>query len=138
MQTFRFTVYGEPVAKGRPKFVRATGRTYTPKKTVEYENLVRLSFIEKYKGEKLTGEIAATIIAYFSIPKSESKKTKEKMIAGTMLCAKKVDCDNVAKSVLDALNDIAYDDDKQICRLCVEKRYSDTPRVEVILGEIEH
>jgi ParB-like chromosome segregation protein Spo0J len=32
-----FHVPGEPVAKGRPRFVRATGRTFTPAKTASYE-----------------------------------------------------------------------------------------------------
>lgn len=39
------------------------------------------------------------------------------------LCQKKPDVDNLAKIVLDSLNKIAYDDDAQVCRLLVEKRY---------------
>jgi len=36
----------------------------------------------------------------------------------------KPDCDNLAKSVCDALNGILWDDDRQICRLVVEKWYA--------------
>ena len=59
------------------------------------------------------------------------------MIAGKILHTKKIDCDNLAKTVLDALNGIAYDDDKQICRLYVEKRYGKSPCVKVRLIEVE-
>jgi Holliday junction resolvase RusA-like endonuclease len=54
---------------------------------------------------------------------------------GDVMHTKKPDCDNLAKSILDALNGIAYDDDSQICSLTVHKFYGDTPRVEVHMGE---
>ena len=53
------------------------------------------------------------------------------------LCQKKPDVDNLAKIVLDSLNKIAYDDDAQVCRLLVEKRYGETPQVLVRLSELE-
>jgi crossover junction endodeoxyribonuclease RusA len=46
------------------------------------------------------------------------------------------DCDNYAKSLTDALNKIAYKDDRQIKRLVVEKRECGRPaeqRAEVII-----
>lgn len=64
------------------------------------------------------------------MPKSKSKKVKQKMLAGEMR-PQKLDCDNIAKVVLDALNKLAYNDDKQVVELIVEKYYADTPRVEV-------
>ena len=79
---------------------------------------------------------AAEIIGIFPIPKSESKKRKADMLAGKILHTKKIDCDNLCKTVLDALNGIAYDDDKQVCRLYAEKRYGAFPKVKVKLKEI--
>lgn len=49
--------------------------------------------------------------------------------------AKKPDCDNIAKIILDSLNGIAYEDDKQITSLTVEKYYGDMPKVCLILQE---
>lgn len=49
----------------------------------------------------------------------------------------KPDCDNIAKAILDALNGVAYDDDKQVVRLHVEKEYGATGSVEVVIGEID-
>lgn len=137
MQTFRFTVYGEPVAKGRPKFVRATGRTYTPKKTVEYENLVRLSFATA-GGEKFLDDsiLRMQIRAYFRIPSSFSKKKQAACREGIVRPAKKPDADNIIKSICDALNDVAYKDDAQVVEVQLRKFYSDEPRVEVFLSEI--
>ncbi|WP_334299865.1 RusA family crossover junction endodeoxyribonuclease [Anaerobutyricum hallii] len=49
---------------------------------------------------------------------------------------KKPDLDNVIKSILDALNKVAYHDDTQIVSLSMEKFYSDSPRVEVTINSI--
>ncbi|SHL12880.1 Holliday junction resolvase RusA (prophage-encoded endonuclease) [Alkalithermobacter thermoalcaliphilus JW-YL-7 = DSM 7308] len=125
---------GEPVAKGRPRVGK--GFTYTPKKTVIYENFVKECYIITNTNKKLTGAIFCEIKAYFQIPKSKSKKIKEKMKAGEERPTKKPDLDNLAKSILDSLNQIAYDDDSQVVELKMSKFYSDNPRVEVILQEI--
>ena len=50
---------------------------------------------------------------------------------------KKPDSDNIIKIVLDGLNKVAYYDDAQICKLSFEKRYSQTPRVEVKIKSLE-
>lgn len=133
----KFTVPGKPVGKQRPRFSRTcTGvRTYTPRKTQEYENLVRISYRAVSK-EKLKGAISATIYGYFEPPKSISKKQREQMLKGDISYIKKIDSDNLAKSILDALNGVAYDDDAQVCLLIVQKLYAETARVEVVLEEI--
>lgn len=53
------------------------------------------------------------------------------MLAGYEKPCKKPDIDNIAKVILDSLNDIAYHDDTQVVSLCVVKKYAETPRVEV-------
>ena len=78
-----FTVFGEPKGKARPRFTR-NGRTYTDSKTVSYENLVRYAYLEAcaWKQKIYKGNVEVCVKAYFSIPKSESKKKKEKMLSG--------------------------------------------------------
>jgi Holliday junction resolvase RusA-like endonuclease len=49
----------------------------------------------------------------------------------------KLDCDNVIKIILDALNGVCYEDDAQICNLKFEKHYSNLPSVLVEISEIE-
>ena len=40
----KFTVYGEPKGKGRPRFSTKTGHAMTPKDTVNYETLVHMEY----------------------------------------------------------------------------------------------
>ena len=133
-----FVIDGEPVGKGRPKFT-TRGRypvAYTPEKTRVYENHVRNCY-EDYNGVMLSGALRVEITGYFPIPKSASKKQKALMLSNQIRHTKKIDADNMAKIVMDALNGVAYEDDKQVCELYVKKMYSDVPRVEVILTELE-
>jgi len=127
---------GRPMGKQRPRVMR-NGHTYTPDKTVNYETLVKQLYIEKYFQKQLEGPIRATITAYMYIPKSESKKRKRKMLANEILPTKMPDWDNIGKIITDALNGLAYEDDKQIVDARVVKVYGDQPRVEVELEELE-
>jgi Holliday junction resolvase RusA-like endonuclease len=127
---------GKPLGKQRPRVMR-NGITYTPKKTVNYETLVRQLYIEKYFQKKLSGPIKATITAFMYIPKSESKKRKKKMLSNEIRPTKMPDWDNIGKIVTDALNGLAYEDDKQIVEATVKKYYSEEPRVEVVIQEID-
>ena len=77
------------------------------------------------------------ILAFYGIPKSASKKNKEKMKKGLLRPVKKPDMDNVVKIVADALNQVAYRDDTQIVDCQCRKFYSDNPRVEVTIREVE-
>lgn len=123
---------GKPVGKGRPRFSMANGfaRSYTPPKTVEYENLVRLAWMQAGH-EKMEGPIEVIIQASFQIPKGTSKKRAAEMDG--KVYPHKPDCDNIAKVILDALNGIAYDDDGQVVSLTVEKRYREKgPQVKAI------
>jgi Holliday junction resolvase RusA-like endonuclease len=126
----KFTIPGEPKAKQRPRL--GNGYVYTPTQTVNYENYVKMCFLNN-KQEKLTGKIRAEIYAFFGIPASWSKKKKDDAIQGEIRPTKKPDTDNIAKIILDSLNGLAYDDDKQIIELVVCKYYSDSPNVEVTL-----
>lgn len=133
--TFTFEIVGEPQGKGRPRFSTKGGfvKTYTPEKTASYENFVKLCYLNKYKGQKLDGEIIAEIIAYFSIPKSFSKKKRVQAIEGKIMPTKKPDTDNIAKTILDSLNGIAFEDDKQVIALLVKKLYGEEAKVVVSL-----
>ncbi|MBU5424983.1 RusA family crossover junction endodeoxyribonuclease [Tissierella pigra] len=130
-----FTVPGPPVAKGRPRLGKYT--TYTPEKTVNYENLVQFSYLQKYKNtEPMEGYLKIEMIFFMPIPKSTSKKRKELMLQRKILPDKKPDYDNMAKAISDALNNIAYKDDNQIVEAHIYKFYCDEPRAEVFIENI--
>jgi Holliday junction resolvase RusA-like endonuclease len=132
-EMIKLTIPGEPCAKQRPRLGK--GYTYTPQKTVNYETLVRELYILQNFRQKLEGELVMTVRAYFTIPKSASKKKAADMVAGRIRPTKRPDWDNVGKIISDALNGLAYHDDSQIVSATVEKWYSTEPRVEVELRE---
>ena len=131
---------GPPKGKARARTVRTRGGqafSYTPEGTVLYENLIKISFSQT--GERpfeADQSLHVFMTAYYPIPKSTSRKKKEEMIAGHLRPAKKPDIDNIIKSILDALNGVAYHDDTQVVAVFAEKYYSDTPRVEVEIGNM--
>jgi len=113
-----FTIPGRPVPKGRPRLgVRGRkAHVYTPPQTVEYERMVGL--VAKATGCKPTyGPVFVALDIY----------TRRKM-----------DLDNVAKSILDGLNGIAYEDDDQVVELLVRKhkvKQKQEERVEIEIRE---
>ena len=130
-----FTIPGPPVGKGRPRFNRATGRAYTPERTASYENLVRMAFCQQYpqwmvwsKDRALRMEIAA----YYPPPSSISKKRREFLLAKGRP-TKKPDASNLLKSIEDALNGVAYEDDSSIAEVHVWKYYGEPARAEVTI-----
>lgn len=131
-----FQIPGEPKAKARPR--KGKNGFYTPEGTVNYETWVKQCYIIEHKNKKLEGPIEAEIIAFMKIPKNVSKKKRKEMIAGIIRPTKKPDTDNIAKIVLDSLNDLAYSDDKYVVDLNVKKYYSENPRVEVVLSEVRN
>jgi Holliday junction resolvase RusA-like endonuclease len=133
----KITIPGEPKGKARPRMSTKTGIAYTPKKTVLYENWVKECYCISKDKKHLTGAIKAEIKVYMGIPKSTSKKKKKEMLAGYIRPTKKPDIDNVTKIILDSLNGIAYDDDKQVTDCSISKWYGEEPRVEVTLSEVE-
>lgn len=128
------TIPGPPAGKGRPRV--ANGHAYTPAATRAYEAKVKAAWrASGAAGFGPDAPVRALVIACHPIPASASKKDRESMAANVVLPMKKPDADNVAKIVLDALNGLAWADDKQVVRLEVVKRYAAAPCVRVVLSE---
>ena len=130
----KFEILGKPIGKGRPRLGKYS--TYTPQKTVNYETLVKWTFVNTFKNFKpIEGAVKAKITAIFTIPKSYSKKKKEELLA-KLDYTKKPDADNIAKIILDSLNGLAYKDDSQVSCLLVLKDYGEQEKVIVEVEEI--
>lgn len=133
MKEIRFIVEGEPFGKQRP---RHNGKvTYTPKETHDREELARWAYRRACRNFRFPDGyyIDLRVIAYMGIPKSVKKEVRAKMLSGKLRPAKTPDWDNIGKLVADALNRIAYGDDRYIVDAVVRKFWSDHPRTEVIL-----
>lgn len=135
--TISFTVLGEPVGKARQRVTRFS--TYTPEKTVLYENLIKTAYHLQCKDYRFDDKqpLRMLVRAEYTIPASASKKKKADMASGKIRPIKKPDWDNVGKVVSDALNKIAYRDDTQIVECTVQKYYSDRPKIIVTIGHAE-
>ena len=133
-KVLRLTIPGEPKAKARPRFNRQTGRTYTPNSTTSYENLVRYAFSEAYP-DWIPTEAPVEVHMYFRFtpPQSWSKKKKESALKKFIKKTSKPDLDNLEKSVMDALNHVAWDDDSQVfCKYSI-KEYSERTEAQIII-----
>jgi Holliday junction resolvase RusA-like endonuclease len=85
----------------------------------------------------LDGAIRMMLMVYVPVPKSAPKKKREQMLLGEIRPLTKPDNSNILKGVEDALNGVAYIDDKQICdHDGIHKFYSENPRIEVTLREV--
>ena len=130
-----FTIIGEPLGKGRPHFSTAGGytRAVTPKKTANYETLVKMEYQAQCGGFMFgrSDALGMRITAYKPIPKSTSKRKRTLMEEGLIRPGKTPDWDNIGKIICDALNKVAFCDDAQIVDAKVVKYYSDHPRVVI-------
>lgn len=100
---FAFNIPGKPVPKARPRLGK-NGNTYTPKKTRNYERAVGMCAVFKRPRKwPLDAKYEVSIAIYY-------KDNRRR------------DIDNVAKSILDGLNGIAWIDDAQVDSLSIDRR----------------
>lgn len=133
-----FTVDGTAVPKQRPRI--SGRRAYTPKRTKDYEGRVLSAFRSSYKGiypafgKDTPVHISVTVRQ--EIPKSWSKKKRLQAENGEIVpLSRNGDIDNIAKSIMDALNGFAYEDDCQVTTLVITKIYAVQPGADITLRE---
>ena len=135
MKDYIFKVNGQPKGKGRPRFTK-NGHVYTPESTRIYEEEIKIRYKEKYKNEMLDGNIAVEVFINKK-PASYLGIRKYNKLLGKY-CNIKPDTDNVVKAVLDALNGVAYADDKNVVEIYAVKKYSTESSVVVRLYELKN
>jgi len=135
----QFTVYGEPVAQARARATIIHGhiRMYDPKKSSSYKDYIKFVASEYAPSELIKGPLQMSVDIYRPIPKSFSKKKSALAESGTLRPITKPDVDNYIKAIKDALKNIIWKDDSQVVSLVVNKFYSEQPRIEVIINEME-
>jgi Holliday junction resolvase RusA-like endonuclease len=116
----RFTVAGDPVPK-QPGIVRGT-RVVKTQKVARYEMTVRLHALQHARRDRWT----TTPEERFSVE-----------IRAFVRDMRWIDCDNIAKSVLDGLKKVAFPDDNQVDHLIVRKAVDPVfPRVEITIQRV--
>ncbi len=125
-----FSVPGDPVPQPRPRVSTAGGfaRAYVPKKHPVHAYRLAVAAAARAAGLGKTGDPLNVVIdAVFRRPKSHLTKRGVKPTAPTL---PRPDVDNLAKAVLDALQDV-MGDDTNVSRLVVEKSYGPESRTTV-------
>lgn len=144
MPEIEFFVPGKPQGKARARTVRMPNgftRSFTPDKTVLYENLIKSRFLEAEAGQdgifpfEPGTPVEMVLTAYFKPPVSQSLKKQRLMLLGEIQPLKKPDMDNIVKVVADALNGLAYHDDTQICSLTATKVYGRGEGLRILVRE---
>ena len=134
-----FTAFGEPFGKQRPRHSRLSNTTYTPTETKQHERDIVIAYRAQCGGFHFPADsyISLQVAAFMKIPRGASEAKRKLMLDGIIRPTKKPDWDNIGKLVADALNGVAYDDDKCIVDACVRKFYADMPRTVVTLSLCE-
>lgn len=116
--SFSLVVPGDPVAKQRPRKGRH-GNFYTPAKTREAETKISVMALAEIKKQHYNGD-------HFD---------EEVLLEITFYCKnhRNIDVDNCAKLVMDALNGVAYKDDRQVIGLTATKFTSAAPHTLIRL-----
>lgn len=131
-----YTIMGQPVAKGRPRFDARSGRAHTPAKTERWETRAKRQIrLERGLVAPIEVPVVVEVFAFFAIPKSWPKWKRMEAQAGLLAHVQKPDADNVLKAAEDALNGVALKDDCFIVDSIVRKRYALDPRVEITIQE---
>ena len=132
--TVSFTVLGKPFGKQRHRTTKR-GHSYSPPANAEYEAKVADAAHGLFPA-LMQGAVDLTILATFQTPKSWTKKKTTELIHRPH--TQKPDADNIAKSIKDGLNGVAYADDSQVSDLTVRKVWGSVGKVEVFVKPAIH
>ena len=141
MSEITFVVPGKAHGKERARTVlNQYGRahTYTPDRQRNYEQIIKACYVAAAKGAaSIEGAVELSICSVFEPPKSAKKSDKQMMLSGVLSPVVRPDLDNIVKSVLDALNRLAFKDDSQVVKISAVKVYGERARVIVRVGSID-
>ena len=120
-----------PVVASRPRVTRWS--TFFPKKYTDFK-VAMTKLTENIIFTPTKELIYVQVTFYIAIPKSWSKK--KKLEKNGKPCDNNCDIDNYIKAILDSLEGVYYENDKQVAMIKAMKYYSATPRIEYQQTEI--
>ncbi len=123
------TIPIKPVPKARPRF--AGHQVFTPSKTHAAENTIAVLVLNKMKlsGMQMiaTGPVKVTAEFFFKTAEKRKHETAK---------SSRPDVDNLGKTVLDALNGVAFKDDGQVSEFNCSKRYAEQDSIRLVIEEL--
>lgn len=135
MSTISFTIPITPKGQMRSRST-SKGWHYKDKKQTEYEDNIA-GLIKEYIPDKpLIGPLVLTVMVYVKIPNSKPNWWHEAAVNELILPETTPDCDNILKNIADIMEKMGfYNNDKQIYRAIIHKRYSIKPKWYVVLSQ---
>ncbi len=131
MKHVTFEVEGKPVPKARARVVTKGKRrfAFTPKKVKDWETIVK-NEAKKHFEMPFAWPVMVSLTFFMHRPKT---RRLEFWVSTTP------DLDNLEKSVLDGLNEVAYTDDKLVVVKSSSKRYvtDGVPRVRITVASMK-
>ena len=126
------TFYVNPVPASRPRVTRFA--TFYGKKYTDFKSSMEMA-VNDIQFVPFEGNVYAKLDFFVKIPISWPKKKKSSKEG--KFCDNNADIDNYCKAILDALNDIYYEDDRQVVMLRARMYWSNNPRIECEFMEIQ-
>lgn len=142
MNKLEIIIPGVPISKARPRFARR-GKfvtTYNPQESEEGRMLWEIRHHLPPDWTPLKTPTKIISIFYMKRPKAHygsgtnSNKLKKN---APIIHISKPDLDNLQKMIYDCFNQIVWVDDSVVCEAYARKEYSDNPRTEIIISEVE-
>ena len=131
MRRVQFSVQGKAVPKARARVVTKGKRrfAFTPKRVKEWEEKVKEEASKHFEAAS-DWPVVVSLVFYMPRPKS---RRHDFWVPTTP------DLDNLEKSILDALNGVAYTDDRLVVAKSASKRYAgaDGPYVQVTVTSVK-
>lgn len=141
-EVIKMVILGDPQAQKRHRHFhnKKAGRiqNYDPSSGDKADFL---SIIQSSAPEKpLEGPLRMSVDFFFARPKSHyrtGKNSSELKPSAPMWHTSKPDRDNLDKFCMDAMKGIFFRDDAQVCLGRIRKMYSDMPRTEIEIVQID-
>ena len=115
----RVTISEEPTPKGRARtaFINGFVRTYTPKRTLDAQNVITMR-LKRHQEDCFPRDIPVKLTATFYRHRARDFKKE-------LLPYRKPDLDNLLKLLIDAMIGVLVVDDSQFTTIVARKRWSE-------------
>lgn len=142
----KFKILGDVIAKKRPRFFARHVRGKIIQGVYSAQRKEESGFIDQLIPQlpdpwyPIKGPIYCHLFFGLRRPKSHygtGRNAGQLKSSAPKYPAKLPDFDNLEKFAVDSMNKIVFDDDKQIVSCRTDKRYSERPRTEILIIELE-
>lgn len=129
---------GEPVAQGRPRFVRSIGRAFDPPKSREWKSFAAGLMLQACPVPFPPDvPLHLEVTAVWRCPSTDARKRAPRPLRWR---TKRPDADNILKAVADSGSGVLWIDDSQIVKATVRKVTAEqgvAGHVRIVVSQLE-